>query len=81
MSQAIDNIEKKFWKIFRRVLNIDDCTGIITKSGAEEWDSLRHVELIFELEMAFDLEVSPEEIVELYSNTDVILNFLRQHSG
>ncbi|MGI9305914.1 MAG: acyl carrier protein [Gammaproteobacteria bacterium] len=81
MSQAANNIEEKFWRIFKRVLNIDDSSGTVTKDGTEEWDSLRHVELIFELETSFDLDVSPDEIVELYSDTDVILNFLHQRTG
>ena len=81
MSQLAKNIEDKFWRIFKRVLNIDDCSGIVAKSNTEEWDSLRHVELIFELEAAFDLDVSPDDIVELYSDTDAILNFLHQRLG
>ena len=81
MSEGGSNVEQKFWRIFRRVLNVDHDSGTVTQDDTEEWDSLKHVELVFELEEAFELDISPEDIVSLYSNTDIVLAYLHQRAG
>lgn len=50
--------------------------GSYKVDAVKEWDSLRHVELIFALEDAFGLDCSPDDIADLYSSTDEILTFL-----
>ena len=48
----------------------------VSQESLEEWDSLRHVELVFELEENFDVSVSPDDIAALYSDSDTILAYL-----
>lgn len=79
MNQPSSALEQKFWKLFRRTLDIDLPSGHVAKSDTERWDSLKHVELVFELEEAFGLDISPEDIVALYSDTDTILAYLARH--
>ena len=72
------SIETEFWRIFGRVLGRTIVPGRYKQGDLSEWDSLRHVELIFELEECFGVDVPSDAIVELFSDTDVVLEFLRQ---
>ena len=69
-------LETLFWKIFRRTMGVVIEVGSYQVDDLKEWDSLRHVELIFALEESFALEFSPDDIADLYSSTDEILRFL-----
>lgn len=68
--------EHKFWRIFCQVMRVEAGPGNVSRESLEEWDSLRHVELVFELEENFDVSVSPDEIVSLYSDSDTIIEYL-----
>ena len=50
-------IELRIEKIFLKVFAVD-APRAINKIDCEEWDSLKHIELILELEDEFDLEIS-----------------------
>jgi hypothetical protein len=76
MSEAVA-LEADFWRLFGRTMGRPFAPGRYAQGQVAEWDSLRHVELMFELEEQFRVEVSPQEIVELFSDTDTILAFLR----
>ncbi|MCB1693487.1 MAG: acyl carrier protein [Pseudomonadales bacterium] len=73
------NPDEVFWKLFSRVLKRPVDPGSYTRDELPEWDSLRHVELIFELEEAFGVNIDAEDIVELYSSPQAILDYLREH--
>ncbi len=68
--------EEKFWRIFSRVMGVEAGPENVSHESLEEWDSLRHVELVFELEEHFDVSVSPDDIAALYSDSDTILAYL-----
>jgi acyl carrier protein len=53
--------------------------GYYEATQMTEWDSLRHVELMFEIEEKFGIVIPPNCIAELYSNTGILLDFLREH--
>ena len=78
---ADSEIEKKFWRVFTRTLGVEAGPQNVAVGDLEEWDSLRHVELVFELEETFDLSVSPDEIAELYSDSDTIIAYLGARSA
>lgn len=50
-------IELRIEKIFVKVFAVH-APRAINKTDCEEWDSLKHIELILELEDEFDLEIS-----------------------
>lgn len=50
-------VELRIEKIFEKVFAVD-APITINKINCEEWDSLKHIELILELEDEFDLEIS-----------------------
>jgi len=56
--------------IFKRVFEISDNTGKIETLKYQEipeWDSVGHMELISEIEDAFDIEFETEDIIEFSS--------------
>jgi acyl carrier protein len=44
----------------------------VTQVNIEDWDSLRHLNLIVELEDAFDVSYEPEEIAEMITLEKII---------
>jgi acyl carrier protein len=73
--------EERFWQLFERTMGRKYDRQCQEASSTEEWDSLKHVELVFELESEFCLEFSPKDIAKLYSNTNVILDYLHNGTG
>ena len=67
-----------FWRLFGRVLGRAVQPGSYQPADLPEWDSLRHVELVFELEETFHVEVPPDMIAALFTGTDAVLDFLRR---
>lgn len=60
-------MEDKIIKLMRKVFNTQDISHLTTQSNCDKWDSLRHLNLIVELEEEFDVEFEPEEIAEMKS--------------
>ena len=46
-------------------LGLEKADTGISQANCENWDSMRHLNLIVELESAFDVEFGPEEIAEM----------------
>ncbi|MDR2917491.1 MAG: acyl carrier protein [Tannerella sp.] len=59
--------------IFKRVLDIQHVPDDISQQNCTAWDSLKHLNLIVEIEEEFDISFEPEDIVEMKS-LHVILN-------
>ena len=81
LNNAAEPIQDTFWAIFERTHGRKFDRQSQTADVVEEWDSLKHVELIFELEQAFGLEFSPDDIADMYSNTDTILELVNRKAG
>lgn len=45
----------------------DDALAALTYRGIPEWNSIGHMQLIAELEAAFDLVFDPEDIIDFVS--------------
>ena len=67
-------MEEKILEIMKRVFNTQDVTVSSDQTNCEKWDSLRHLNLIVELENEFDIEFEPEEIAEMKSFEKVMQN-------
>jgi len=73
------DIDTVFWNIFQQVLDLESCVSAhYSSADTEEWDSLKHVELIFELEQSFSIDISPDDIVELFSDTTTVMDYLKR---
>lgn len=77
---APSELEIDFWRVFGRVLGRHLEPGHYTQAQLPEWDSLRHVELMFELEENFRIEVPNEAIATLFSDTDTVVAFLNANA-
>jgi acyl carrier protein len=67
-------IELRIEKIFVKVFAVEDPRAI-NKIDYEEWDSLKHIELILELEDEFDLEIGDNtslKIIDFNSCLEII---------
>ena len=53
-------MEEKILEILRQVLGIEDLDATCSQTTCEAWDSLHHLNLVVELEDAFDVTFEPE---------------------
>lgn len=75
-----NRLEADFWRLFSRVIGRPLEPGRYDTAQLPEWDSLRHVELVFELEERMGVSIPQDRIAALYSDTDTVLSFLREHA-
>jgi acyl carrier protein len=57
----------KLNKIFIEVFEINPIPENFVKYESDLWDSIKHLTLIVEIETAFDISLSPEEITKIDS--------------
>ena len=69
-------MEEKVLDILKIVFELESVDKTCSQSTCEKWDSLGQLNLVFELEDAFNVTFEPEEIAEMKSYDDV-LRFLR----
>lgn len=73
-------MDDDFWRLFGRVLGRPVEPGRYTPAELPGWDSLRHVELVFELEEVFRIDIPQDAIATLYADTDTVLAYLRDRT-
>lgn len=71
-------MEDKILDIMRSVFNRPDIDNTVSQSNCAEWDSLRHLSLIIELENTFGTEFEPEEIAAMKTFSDVLAALSRR---
>ena len=69
-------MEEQIIKIMEDVLDEQGINLESTQDSLENWNSLRHLNLVSELEDAFDVEFDPEEIAEMKS-VKAIVDFVK----
>jgi len=65
-------MNEKLNKIFVEVFEINPIPQNFSKYENDCWDSLRHLNLIVEIEAVFDISLSPEEIYKIDSFSSAI---------
>ena len=65
-------MEEKVLEILKDVFELDTVDKTCSQSTCEKWDSMGQLNLVAELEDAFDVNLEPEEIGEMKSFDDVI---------
>lgn len=55
----------------KRIFNVDHLPENPSQNNVEQWDSLRHLNLIIELEMEFNVEFEPEQIAQMKSLQEI----------
>ena len=69
-------IDEKLKSVFARALRCDPGAGNFSVGEVGVWDSLTHIKLIMELEIAFGITISPEEIPVLYADFNTVRDFI-----
>lgn len=69
-------IKNRVKQVLKDTFEIDQIDDNISQKNCEQWDSLRHLNLVVELESTFDIDLEPEEISEMKDLSD-ILNILK----
>ena len=65
-------MEQKVICILKEVLEDDNVTIKTSRENNSAWDSLRHLNLVVELESEFDYSFEPDEISRMKSVIDII---------
>ena len=65
-------MKEKVIEIMKDVLETEDISLNTSQENCENWNSLRQLNLVSELEDEFDVEFEPEEIVEMKSVVTVL---------
>lgn len=66
--------------VMSRVFEEPQIADTISTATCEKWDSLRHLNLTIELEMAFGVEFEPEEIASMKSLDQIEAILLKKRS-
>lgn len=54
-------------EVLKKVFQLESVDDSISQQTCDKWDSLNHLNLIVELEEAFDVSFEPEDIAEMKS--------------
>ena len=65
-------MKEKVIEIMKDVLETEDISLNTSQENCESWNSLRHLNLVSELEEAFNMEFEPEEIADMHSVNSII---------
>lgn len=65
-------MEEKILNILRNVLENQAIDATCSQENCEAWDSMRHLNLCFELEGEFGIMFEPEEMTAMKSYADVV---------
>ena len=67
-------MENKIIELIARVLNVPvgDVTLETEIGELDEWDSLRNVQIIAQLEKEFEVKITPDMIMDLEDVSDII---------
>lgn len=65
-------MKEKVIEIMKDVLETEDISLNTSQENCENWNSLRHLNLVSELEDAFNMEFEPEEIADMHSVNSII---------
>lgn len=60
-------MEDKIIEILKNVLETENVNSDSNQDNTENWDSLHQLNLVVELEDAFDVSLEPEDIAEMRS--------------
>ena len=69
-----NDIEKRIFQLFSVLMDVaeEDLDKDSNPNNIEKWDSLSHIKMLMEIEAEFNIELLPEEAVEIFSINDVV---------
>lgn len=73
-----DRIKKVMSNVFN--IDVDTINNESSPDNIENWDSLKHMNLIVALEEEFNLEFSDDEVIEIM-NYKLVIEAVKNHEG
>ena len=73
-----EHINRKLSKIFNDILSVKEFKLSLTMDKIEEWDSLKHIQLLLAIDDAFGIEIQFEDAIEMISGKS-ILKKIKKH--
>lgn len=65
-------MEEKILEIIKETFDLESVDESISQKNCEAWDSMGQLNLVADLEEAFNISLEPEEIGEMKSFKDVV---------
>ena len=65
------NNKKRIIEVLKSALNEKKVDENTSQKNTNQWDSLKHLSLVVELETEFNIEFEPDEIVEMIDYTKI----------
>ena len=65
-------MEEKILEIIKNTFGLDEVSNDISQQNCEAWDSMGQLNLVANLEEAFDVCIEPEEISEMRCYADIV---------
>ena len=73
-----EQIIKQLSDIFNETLGIKEFELSITMDEVPEWDSLKHIQLLLSIEVAYGIKIQFEDEIEMISG-ELILNKIKKY--
>ena len=73
-------MEEKVLEILKETFELDCVDKTCSQTTCEAWDSMGQLNLVVELEDAFNISLEPEDIIKMKSYNDIIEIIKRQYS-
>ena len=73
-------MEKKVLEILKETFELDSVDKTCSQTTCEAWDSMGQLNLVVELEDAFNISLEPEDIIKMKSYNDIIEIIKRKYS-
>ena len=67
-----EQISRKLSEVFNEILDIREFKLSLTMDDVQEWDSLKHIQLLSGIEDAFGIEIQFEDAIEMISVESII---------
>ena len=67
-----EQIIGKLSEVFNETLGVKEFELNITMDEVQEWDSLKHIQLLSAIEEAFGIEIQFEDAIEMISGESII---------
>ena len=65
-------MEEKILEVLKETFELDNVDKTISQQNCEAWDSMGQLNLVADLEDAFDISLEPEEIGEMKCFDDIV---------
>lgn len=73
-------MEEKVLEILKETFELDSVDKTCSQTTCEAWDSMGQLNLVVELEDAFNISLEPEDIIKMKSYNDIIEIIKRKYS-